>query len=201
MELLIIRHGQSMGEVEERHEGRADFPLSPLGFEQAEKTARFLYRNYPLDRIYTSPLVRARSTAEAIAGPLQQQIQLCDALTDRDNGKLAGMLRSEALEKFPYPTHGRPYYEALFGGESELTQRNRVEHFFARLCSETPARRIGLVTHSSTINMLFRVFLSLNNPCNIYLSTSEAGIHFWHLNDKFRQIIFNNHRAHLDEAL
>lgn len=198
MELLIIRHGQSMGEVEERHEGRADFPLSPLGYEQAEKTARFLYRNYPLDRVYSSPLARTRSTAEMISRPMQIPVEFSEALTERDNGKLAGMLRSEALEKFPYPTQGRPYYESFFGGESELDQRNRVEHFFARLCSDPPAKRIGLVTHSSTINQLFRVFLNLTNTANIYLSTSEAGIHFWHVNDKFRQIIFNNHRAHLD---
>ena len=198
MELLIIRHGQSMGEVEERHEGRADFPLSPLGYEQAEKTARFLYRNYPLDRVYSSPLARTRSTAEMISRPMQIPVEFSEALTERDNGKLAGMLRSEALEKFPYPTQGRPYYESFFGGESELDQRNRVEHFFARLCCDPPAKRIGLVTHSSTINQLFRVFLNLTNTANIYLSTSEAGIHFWHVNDKFRQIIFNNHRAHLD---
>lgn len=198
MELLIIRHGQSMGEVEERHEGRADFPLSPLGYEQAEKTARFLYRNYPLDRIYTSPLVRARSTAEMIARPLQQPVQIEEALNERDNGRLSGMLRSEALEKYPFPPQGRPYYESFFGGESELAQRNRIEHFFGRICQELPGRRVGLISHASTINLLFRCFLNLPTQCNIYLSTSEAGIHFWHLNDKFRQIIFNNHRGHLE---
>ncbi len=198
MELLIIRHGQSMGEVEERHEGRADFPLSPLGYEQAEKTARFLYRTYPLDKIYSSPLARARSTAEMISRPLQIPVELCEALTDRDNGNLAGMLRSEALDKHPYPSHGRAYYEAFFGGESELDQRTRVEHFFAKICQDPPAKRIALVTHSSTINQLFRVFLNLTNTSNIYLSTSEAGIHFWHVNDKFRQIIFNNYRGHLE---
>lgn len=198
MELLIIRHGQSMGEVEERHEGRADFPLSPLGYEQAEKTARFLYRNYPLDRIYSSPLLRARSTAEMLARPLQLQIHFEEALTERDNGKLSGMLRSEALEKFPYPLQGRPYFESFFEGESDIEQRARIELFFARLCAEQPAHRVGLISHSSTINILFRIFLNLPNQCNIYLSTSEAGIHFWHLNDKFRQIIFNNYRSHLD---
>lgn len=198
MELLIIRHGQSMGEVEERHEGKADFPLSPLGYEQADKTARFLYRNYPLEKVYSSPLLRARSTAEMIARPLQLQIEFTEALSERDNGLLSGMLRSEALEKFPYPPQGRPYFESFFGGESDLEQRARVEFFFAKLCQEQPARRIGLISHASTINMLFRAFLNLPMQVNIYLSTSEAGVHFWHMNDKFKQIIFNNHRCHLD---
>lgn len=198
MELLIIRHGQSMGEVDERHEGRADFPLSSLGIEQAEKTAAFLYRNYPLERIYSSPLVRATSTAEIIAGPLQLPVHIDQALTERDNGKLSGMLRSEALDKYPYPTQGRSYFESFFEGESDLEQRMRIELFFARLCHEQPAHRVGIVSHSSTINLLFRIFVNLPNQCNLYLSTSEAGIHFWHVNNKFRQIIFNNYRAHLE---
>ena len=197
MELLIIRHGQSQADLEDRHEGHADFELSTQGVLQARKIARFLYQNYPLERIYTSPLNRAVETAQCIAEPLQIPIMIEDALTERDNGKLAGMKRSEALEKFPYPAQGRDYIESFFGGESELDQRCRVEPFLVKLCREQPAQRVGIVSHSSTINMLFRSFLNLPLDCPVYLSTAEGGIHFWHIHDRFQQIIFNNYQEHL----
>lgn len=197
MELFIIRHGQSIGDREDRHLGPADFPLSSAGLEQAEALAAFIYRSYPLEKIYTSPLERCQETAAQIAAPLQLEVQVEAALTERDNGLLAGMLRSEALKKYPYPEEGRSYDQPLYGGESELDQRCRVEHFFAKLCRDRPANRVGIVSHASVINHLFRCFLNMPNDCPVYLSTSEAAVHFWHLHDKYRQIIFNNYQGHL----
>ncbi len=197
MELLIIRHGQSQGMLEDRHEGRADFELSAQGVEQAEKVARFIYQNYPLERIYSSPLQRAHQTALQIADPLGIPVYESEALTERDNGRLSGMKRSEALEAYPFPESGRQYYDSFVGGESELDQRCRVERFLAELCENPPARRIGLVSHASTINLLFRTFLNLPLNCPVYLSTAEGGIHFWHIHNRFQQIIFNNYQSHL----
>jgi len=197
MELLIIRHGQSTGDLEDRHEGPADFPLSEWGHQQAYHISRYIYREHPLDYLISSPLLRAVRTAEIIAEPLQLPVYTASELTERNNGKLAGMSRHEAMEKYPYPPQGRRYYEPIYGGESELAMRNRVEHFFARLCAEPPGKRVGIVTHGPVISMLFRCFASLPNDSNLYLSTVEAGIHFWHLNQRYRQIIFNNYQGHL----
>lgn len=197
MELFIIRHGHSMGDHEDRHQGHADFPLSSKGQDQAEHLAAYIYRNYPLQMIYSSPLKRCLETAEMIAAPLQIQISEEQALMERDNGELAGMLRSEALVKYPYPQEGRYYDQPLYGGESELDLRCRVEHFFAELCRKQSVQRIGIVTHASVISQLFRCFLNLPNDSNVYLSTSDAAVHFWNIHHHYRQIIFNNHQQHL----
>lgn len=200
MELLIIRHGQSQADLEERHEGRADFSLTELGKYQARLAAAFLYRKYPLQHVICSPLKRAHETAEIIAAPLQLQVHSDERLMERDNGKLAGMLRSEALEKYPYPTNGRRPHEQFHGGESDIAFRARIESFFSELCSTPPAHRVGIVAHGGSINMLFRAFLNLPLDVNIYLGTGDTGIHFWHISDKYRQILFNNHLAHLQES-
>ena len=200
MELFIIRHGHSMGDHEDRHQGHADFPLSGKGEEQAEALAAFIYRNYPLQLIYSSPLKRCLETAEIIAKPLQIPIHERQALIERDNGLLAGMLRTEALEKYPYPEGGRSYEQPLYEGESELSLRCRVEHFFAPLCRDQSIQRIGIVTHASVISQLFRCFLNLPNDCNVYLSTSDAAVHFWNIHQDYRQIIFNNYQQHLSHS-
>lgn len=198
MELLIIRHGQSQADLEERHDGRADFPLTELGRFQARQAAAWLYRKYPLEYILSSPLRRARETAEIIATPLQLPVHTDQRLIERDVGKLAGMLRSEALEKYPYPPEGRKPHEKFQGGESDIEFRARVESFFCELCHKPPAQRIGIVTHASSIHMLGRAFLNLPMDTHFYLATGETGIHFWHLNNRYRQMLFCNSLVHLE---
>lgn len=198
MELLIIRHGQSQADLEERHDGRADFPLTELGRFQARQAAAWLYRKYPLEYIVSSPLKRARETADIIAAPLQLPVHTDPRLVERDVGKLAGMLRTEALEKYPYPPEGRRPYEGFQGGESDIEFRARVESFFCELSHRPPAHRIGIVAHAGSINMLVRSFLNLPLDSHLYLATAETGIHFWHLNARYRQMLFCNSLLHLE---
>ena len=72
-ELILVRHGQSMGNLERRFLGHTDLPLSPLGVEQARRLAEYL-KDERVDAIYTSDLVRASATAAPIA--MQRGIQL-----------------------------------------------------------------------------------------------------------------------------
>ena len=65
--LLLARHGQSVSNAVRRFQGVQDVPLSDLGRRQAQALAGALARR-PLAAIYTSPLQRARHTAEAVAG-------------------------------------------------------------------------------------------------------------------------------------
>ena len=67
MEILLIRHGQSLADLEDRHEGRADYPLTELGHSQAEKLSTWLANQYDIELVISSPLIRASSTAEYIA--------------------------------------------------------------------------------------------------------------------------------------
>ena len=66
MELILIRHGESVANREGRIQGQADYPLSQEGAEQAERLAQWLAAE-PIDCIYSSDLSRAYETALAIA--------------------------------------------------------------------------------------------------------------------------------------
>lgn len=66
-EFLILRHRQSLGDLNGRHEGRADFPLTDLGRVQAEAAGRWIATHYPPDTITASPLARAAETAQIVA--------------------------------------------------------------------------------------------------------------------------------------
>src|SRR5437588_2315277 len=67
-QLLLIRHGESTWNAEERIQGQADPPLSELGQRQAGALGHRLSR-LPLGALYTSPAERGRQTSTTIAAP------------------------------------------------------------------------------------------------------------------------------------
>ncbi len=68
--LTLLRHGESVGNAENRLQGQADFPLTETGRQQAQALAkRWLAEGLTFDRVIASPLKRSRETAEIIAAP------------------------------------------------------------------------------------------------------------------------------------
>lgn len=200
MELLVIRHGQSEADVTDRHEGRADFPLTDLGRAQAARLADWVARHAVPHVIWSSPLRRAAETARMIAERTGAPLVFHDGLMEMDNGVLAGLTRAEAREKYPPPPGGRRYHERIPGGESELEFRARVEAVFAELVHTVdPERRVAIVAHGGTITMLFRAFLGLPLQSNIWLRTDDTGVHLWRITPEQRVVLLANSTAHLKD--
>ena len=100
MRLLIVRHGATANNAEARYTGQSDVPLSPLGERQVEAVARAL-ADVRLDAIISSDLVRARSTAEAIARYHQVPVLLDPDLREIAIGAWEGLTYAEALRRDP----------------------------------------------------------------------------------------------------
>lgn len=84
--LLLVRHGQTDWNVEGRYQGQADPPLNARGRVQAHAAAAAL-RNWKIVAIYTSPLLRARQTAEAISQTTGLRIRLEPRLMEIHQGE------------------------------------------------------------------------------------------------------------------
>ena len=65
--LIMVRHGLSTGNLEGVYCGQLDYPLAEKGFAQAALTGKYLKKNYHIDHIYSSDLLRAMQTAEPTA--------------------------------------------------------------------------------------------------------------------------------------
>src|SRR5437762_7069776 len=72
--LILVRHGQTTWNAEQRIQGQLDADLSPVGWEQARRIARFLAAE-PIAAIYASDLARALETAAVIAAEAGVPVQ------------------------------------------------------------------------------------------------------------------------------
>ena len=97
MKLYVIRHGQTDWNINRLIQGQTDIALNEAGFRQAED-ARKALSGVSLDVVFTSPLVRARRTAEIICRDRDLPVFVDDRLQERSYGELEGTDR----EAFPY---------------------------------------------------------------------------------------------------
>ena len=201
LEILMVRHGQSVADIEERHEGRADYPLTELGREQAAKAASWIAEKYPPEIMLSSTLRRASETAEAIAKKIGINVLYDEDLMEMNNGVLAGLLRKEAAEKYPIPEGGRKDHEAIEGGESMIEFRARAERFWSKLISayyeEGINKRICIVSHGGMISMLFRSFLNLPISADVWMGTGDTGVALWRIKGATRLVVYSNCHEHL----
>lgn len=99
--LILLRHGQSVWNQENRFTGWVDVELSDLGKEEARLAGERL-KPLPVDRVFTSVLKRAIHTAEIaleIAGKTGLPIERDEALNERHYGDLQGLDKDETREK------------------------------------------------------------------------------------------------------
>ena len=100
--LILIRHGQSQWNLENRFTGWVDVPLTDAGREEARRGAQFL-QGVAIDRAFTSALQRARETLRIVLEAIRQPdvpLEADQALNERHYGMLQGLNKAETAEKF-----------------------------------------------------------------------------------------------------
>ncbi|MEJ5304502.1 MAG: 2,3-bisphosphoglycerate-dependent phosphoglycerate mutase [Ignavibacteria bacterium] len=100
--LILLRHGESQWNLENRFTGWVDVPLSPRGEEEARKAGEKL-KNIQIDKRYTSVLKRAIDTdriAMEVAGKLDVPVERDKALNERHYGALQGLNKEETAQKY-----------------------------------------------------------------------------------------------------
>jgi phosphoserine phosphatase len=147
--LILIRHGETVWNVEGRYQGQADPPLNERGLGQARSLARRL-QPLGLDVLYTSPLVRASATAEIVAGalglPVRVDPRLMEIHLGRWQGRLATDIASEDAELFR-EWHAAPWTVIPPGGESLAQVQERVYAAADDILSRHAGQCVGVVTH------------------------------------------------------
>lgn len=142
--LYLIRHGETDWNKARRIQGRSDIPLNETGRLQALRAAAQL-AGHPWDHIVSSPLSRARETAQIIARELQlpEPILIPD-LVERNYGEAEGLTRTELDSRFPEES-------SVPGRESRFDVAGRAIPALISLGKEFPEGRVLAVTHGGLI--------------------------------------------------
>lgn len=187
--LLLVRHGQSGGNVAGTFGGHSPTPLSDLGKRQAEITAKALAKER-IDVVYSSDLARAVQTAEPLAELLDLEVNKTTAFRERNVGVLEGLTFNESKEKYPqdyYALINRKINHKITEGESyrELLKRgiNALnEIFFAHR-----GKRIAVFSHTGAICYLTLYLMGAinrNTKQTPWLVTSNCGINRFEIRGK-----------------
>jgi probable phosphoglycerate mutase len=156
--LLLLRHGQTALSVQRRYSGHGDPELTPLGLAQAAGAASRLAGTPGVSAVLTSPLRRARQTAEAVAASTGAPLVVRQRLIETDFGEWEGLTFPEAKARDP-ELHAEWLGSedvAPPGGESFAAVGRRVEAELADLLSDWPGATLVVVSHVTPIKMLLR---------------------------------------------
>ncbi len=215
MNLRLIRHAESTANVEDRWQGRVDFPLSVNGRLQADLLRSRLEREeYVPSRIYTSPLSRASETARVISSNWDRSLESWDDLTEIDVGIFSGLRVAEVGERFPEVARNFALtrdFDLVSGAETYRDRNARAQRVVNRLMGEHDnADRVLVITHGGImIDILAQLlgtdrlwFLKIRNTAMFEFSVD---VDSWHLagrtrnNTNFWRIDGFNDASHLGE--
>ena len=155
---ILLRHGQTPLSVERRYSGRGNPDLTDEGRRQARAAAARVVREEGIAAIVTSPLRRARSTAEEVAVLTGIDVVEHPGLIENDFGDWEGLTFTEASQRDP-DLH-RAWLSDITvpapGGESFAQVAERISRTKAELLERYPGQTVVLVSHVTPIKTLLQ---------------------------------------------
>lgn len=186
--ITLLRHGESVGNAESRWQGQADYPLTDVGRAQARALAqRWKSEEAKFDLIITSPLLRAKETAEIVAKAVNIEVETDALWLERDNGDFAGLTPTEARQKFPPPVFYTPYDFVGGDGEGDWELFLRAGQALHSLLRRRPARYL-IVSHGGLLNQVMHAVIGVAPQAN------NSGTRFRFENTSFAQITYYPHQ-------
>lgn len=137
-QLVLLRHGESQWNLENRFTGWVDVPLSPKGTEEARQAGEKL-RGFTFDRAFTSVLSRANETLRIVLETIGQStipIEKDKALNERMYGELQGLNKAETAKKYgdaQVKIWRRSYDVKPPGGESLKDTAERALPYYEKM--------------------------------------------------------------------
>ncbi|MDF2535735.1 MAG: yhfR [Bacillales bacterium] len=143
MRICLVRHGETDWNLQNKLQGTSDIPLNETGKMQAQKSSAVL-GDIHWDVIISSPLIRAKETAEIINQKLSLPVEEMDEFKERNYGKAEGLSLKEYNKMLPN----------IPGLESHESVTKRVSHGIKMIQKKYPDKNILIVAHGAVINSI-----------------------------------------------
>ena len=207
--LLLIRHGVTAWNREQRLQGHSDVQLNTDGHIQAARMAsRLAQAETPLKAIYSSDLQRARSTAEAIAAPLGLSVRPTTLLRETMLGDWEGLTAEDIVARgdeahwLRYRTDA--YLHRPPRSESMEQVWERMSRAYADIREEFAEGDVAVVGHGGSLRVLLCEALNAPITSMKHLYLSNAGLSIIEeagpLERRVRRVVLMNDTSHLDRG-
>jgi len=167
-EIILIRHGETEWNSQQRMQGHSNSDLSSVGQAQIQALGQWM-KNVPFDLIYSSDSLRAKQTAEAITQFSGHELKIDLRLREKNLGDFEGLTSEEARERHPevfhlFKTAGSKY--VIDEGESTQQLQDRALEIVDEIRIKHPEEHVLLVTHGGFIRVVMKhsLGLSLETP-------------------------------------
>lgn len=207
LRLYLIRHGVTVWNREMRIQGHSDTPLDSEGCAQARRlAARLAASDRPPQAVWSSDLLRARQTAEAVAAPLGLRVQTTPLLRETMLGDWEGLTRAdieargeaEHLERYRRDPHAhRPP-----GGETLEAAWERMEQAAHAIRAAHPSGQVAIVGHGGSLRVLICAALGapITSLRHLWLDNASLSLIEEYGGDRsgLRRVLLLNDTSHLD---
>jgi len=155
LSITLIRHGQTDWNIEKRMQGQLDINLNAEGVQQIHSLANQLKTTQQWKRIFTSPLCRARYSAQILGDILNVQVEVVDALKELNFGVWQGMTYDQISSQFP--KEWLTWHQN--GGVVQIPLAEKISSGMERVIvsidslAEKHKEPIGIVTHGTVIEI------------------------------------------------
>lgn len=185
-QFVFLRHGESVGNAEARWQGQSDYPLTDKGRDQARKLAkRWKSENLKFDLVISSPLVRAKETAEIIASALNVKLETDPIWLERAIGEMEGLTAEEVRLK-PRPPYTTPFDSIGGDGEGDWALYLRAGRALHQLLQRIPGSYL-IVSHGGLLNQL------MNAVTGVAPHADPSGVRFRFENTAFARVVYHPH--------
>lgn len=199
--IVLVRHGQTAWNREDRFRGRVDVALHDFGVKQARATGRYLADRWPVVAVYSSPMRRAMQTAEVIAEMQGVEAQALKGLTDIDYGEWQGRSLDEVQERYPDILQAwmeAPHTVQIPDGEGLSEVRERAVYGLGEVVERHPGQSVAMVGHTVVNRVLLCAVLGLSNERFWWLQQDTCAVNvFDAFEDGSVTLVLMNDTCHL----
>ena len=182
-ELVLIRHGETLWNIQSRMQGHLNSNLSKLGLSQVSLLGKWM-KKINFRHIYCSDSPRARITAEAITKLSGHDLKIDKRLREKNLGIFEGLTSDEAMDKYPeafrlFKTAGSEYI--IKNGESTKQLLERTFEFIEEIRNIHKNERVIIVTHGGVVRVLIKHTLGISLDSATCFQIRNTGIFhlFW----------------------
>ena len=190
--LILLRHGQSTWNLENRFTGSEDVDLTSLGIEEARNASLFL-KYYTIDFAFTSVLKRAVHTLEIILNKIGLNIPVFKsaALNERDYGDMQGLNKAATIKKYGEAQvldWRRSYQIAPPNGESLKDTYHRViPYYLAEIEPKLKAgKTILIVAHGNSLRALVMYLEEISEKYIADFEIATGVLRVYHFDEKLK---------------